>query len=166
MLGAEKVYCLIYTKLYKGCDDDDKKVFILSPYKIKLFVSTLWLPQICAGCAIGLLLDTRNTFMKMQLDSLEKKSLFRALMRFNRFMFVSILGDIGKLLWNNNWISFLDTMLQMSVLGASGRGLRLPTRIKAMHIDPLQHQEKIQEYSENKQGEKYPKFCINTKWDI
>ncbi|EDV19161.1 uncharacterized protein TRIADDRAFT_34034 [Trichoplax adhaerens] len=45
-------------------------------------------------------------------------------------------GLAGKLLWNGNWVSFIDTMLQMSVLGLSGRGLRLPTRIRYIRIDP------------------------------
>lgn len=47
-----------------------------------------------------------------------------------------ITGDTGELLWNGNWVSYIDTMLQMSILGVSDGCLRLPTRITAMSVDP------------------------------
>lgn len=39
-------------------------------------------------------------------------------------------------------MSFLDTMLQLSLLGSTERTLRLPTRIAAVHIDPAVHRQK------------------------
>ena len=42
-------------------------------------------------------------------------------------------------------MSFLDTMLQLSVLGLPGRRLRLPTRIRSLRIDPSIHLEKTKE---------------------
>ena len=61
-------------------------------------------------------------------------------------------GDSGKLLWTENWVTFLDTMLQMIVVGLSGRSLRLPTRIRSVCIDPAVHLEKISEYTDGKKG--------------
>lgn len=55
------------------------------------------------------------------------------------FFFYYLTGKYGELIWNNNWISFLDTMLQMSILRLSGNGLRLPTRIKSITVNPLFH---------------------------
>ncbi|XP_060027688.1 fatty acid synthase [Erinaceus europaeus] len=52
-------------------------------------------------------------------------------------------GTAGQLLWKNNWVTFLDTMLQISVLSMDQRSLRLPTRIGAVHIDPTIHQQKV-----------------------
>ncbi|XP_028912877.2 LOW QUALITY PROTEIN: fatty acid synthase [Ornithorhynchus anatinus] len=57
-------------------------------------------------------------------------------------------GKVGKLLWNENWVTFLDTMLQISILGVSQRSLRLPTRISSVYIDPATHQAKVQPYQE------------------
>ena len=57
-----------------------------------------------------------------------------------------VVGDDGHLLWNGNWISYLDTMLQIQVLSLPGRGLRLPTRIKALRIDPTLHHDKVGEF--------------------
>ncbi|XP_062589750.1 fatty acid synthase-like [Saccostrea cucullata] len=49
-------------------------------------------------------------------------------------------GKYGELIWNNNWVSFLDTMLQISILHLSGNGLCLPTRIKSISINPSLHE--------------------------
>ncbi|XP_071781118.1 fatty acid synthase [Centroberyx gerrardi] len=61
-------------------------------------------------------------------------------------------GDSGKLQWSGNWVTFLDTMLQMIVVGLSGRSLRLPTRIRSVCVDPALHLEKVSEYAEGKQA--------------
>ncbi|XP_020494498.2 fatty acid synthase [Labrus bergylta] len=61
-------------------------------------------------------------------------------------------GDVGKLQWTGNWVTFLDTMLQMIVVGLSGRSLRLPTRIRSVCIDPAVHQEKVSEYIDGKKA--------------
>lgn len=48
-------------------------------------------------------------------------------------------GIEGKLKWENNWISYLDTMLQFSILGMSTRNLYLPTRLQYIKINPDVH---------------------------
>ena len=58
---------------------------------------------------------------------------------------VCILGTKGELRWTGEWVSFLDTMLQLSVLGLPGRRLRLPTRVRSLLIDPSIHLEKVKE---------------------
>lgn len=61
-------------------------------------------------------------------------------------------GDSGKLEWTGNWVTFLDTMLQMIVVGLPGGSLRLPTRIRSVCIDPAVHLKKVLEYNEGKQA--------------
>lgn len=61
-------------------------------------------------------------------------------------------GDRGKLEWTGNWVTFLDTMLQMIVLGLPGGGLRLPTRIRSVYVHPAAHLEKVSEHAEGKQA--------------
>ncbi|KAM4664019.1 fatty acid synthase [Discoglossus pictus] len=58
-------------------------------------------------------------------------------------------GHGGKLQWSGNWVTFLDAMLQMMVLGLRGRSLRLPTRILSVSIDPTVHEEQAVEHTEN-----------------
>ena len=48
-------------------------------------------------------------------------------------------GCIGELEWNENWISFIDTMLQFSILGQNTRELYLPTRLQKAIINPKVH---------------------------
>lgn len=52
-------------------------------------------------------------------------------------------GDQGTLQWTGNWVTFLDTMLQMLVVGLPGRSLRLPTRIRSVCVDPVVHLQKV-----------------------
>lgn len=48
-------------------------------------------------------------------------------------------GSRGELAWIDNWISYLDTMLQIWILCTGEHCLRLPTRIAAVSIDPKAH---------------------------
>uniref|UniRef100_A0A4W6CE03 Coiled-coil domain containing 57 n=1 Tax=Lates calcarifer TaxID=8187 RepID=A0A4W6CE03_LATCA len=61
-------------------------------------------------------------------------------------------NNSGKLQWTGNWVTFLDTMLQMIVVALSGRSLRLPTRIRSVCIDPAVHLEKICKYTDGKEA--------------
>lgn len=49
------------------------------------------------------------------------------------------LGEKGDLLWNNNWVTFLDTMMQMLLISQPGLGFSLPTGVVSLKIDPEQH---------------------------
>ncbi|TKS90319.1 Fatty acid synthase [Collichthys lucidus] len=71
-------------------------------------------------------------------------------------------GDTGTLQWTGSWITFLDTMLQMVVVGLSGRSLRLPTRIRSVCIDPAAHLEKVYTHSNGKQAiEVHLNHCLD-----
>ncbi|KAH3871939.1 hypothetical protein DPMN_035154, partial [Dreissena polymorpha] len=48
-------------------------------------------------------------------------------------------GTQGQLLWTGDWVSFMDTMLQMCILARPGQGLCLPTRIRSLSVDPVLH---------------------------
>lgn len=61
-------------------------------------------------------------------------------------------GNAGQLLWKDNWVTFLDAMLQLSILGAAQRSLRLPTRITSLHIDPATHRRKVYSLKGQAQG--------------
>lgn len=63
---------------------------------------------------------------------------------FQGILEASLEGSTGQLLWKDNWVTFLDTMLQMSILDSEQRGLRLPTRITSIHIDPATHRQNVQ----------------------
>ncbi|XP_043251796.1 fatty acid synthase isoform X1 [Colletes gigas] len=57
-------------------------------------------------------------------------------------------GGIGKLLWSN-WIPFIDTMLQFSILEKDMRALYLPTRMQYAAINPTVHLEYVKNLKED-----------------
>ncbi|KAL0271260.1 UNVERIFIED_CONTAM: hypothetical protein PYX00_008407 [Menopon gallinae] len=57
-------------------------------------------------------------------------------------------GVTGTLEWEDNYISFMDTMLQFSILGLSTRELYLPTRLQRAVINPLKHKAITDELTE------------------
>uniref|UniRef100_A0A224X4N0 Fatty acid synthase n=1 Tax=Panstrongylus lignarius TaxID=156445 RepID=A0A224X4N0_9HEMI len=58
---------------------------------------------------------------------------------FNGIMGSDNCGAVGELEWSENWVSFMDTMLQFSLIQKNARGLYLPTRLQRVLIDPVHH---------------------------
>jgi fatty acid synthase, animal type len=48
-------------------------------------------------------------------------------------------GVIGTLEWCENWVSFMDTLLQVEILQLDSRSLYVPTAIEKLTIDPKRH---------------------------
>jgi hypothetical protein len=48
-------------------------------------------------------------------------------------------GLIGKIRWSNNWVTFMDSMLQAWLFVDDTRSLFVPTEIKKLTIDIRQH---------------------------
>mgnify|MGYP000564923701 FL=1 len=61
-------------------------------------------------------------------------------------------GIYGHLKWTGDWVSYIDTMLQMSILARPGGGLCLPTRIKSLQVDPIVHTQKVKDIDNEVQG--------------
>lgn len=53
-------------------------------------------------------------------------------------------------------MTFLDTMLQVFLLGDSQQSLRLPTRVTSIHIDPATHLQKVYTLEGENQGSSDP----------
>ncbi|XP_073462807.1 fatty acid synthase [Aquarana catesbeiana] len=83
------------------------------------------------------LLSDKDVYKELRLRGYDYGPTFQGIIESNSR------GDRGKLQWTGNWVTFLDTMLQMMVLGIKGRSLRLPTRILSVHIDPTTHEEHV-----------------------
>lgn len=68
-------------------------------------------------------------------------------------------GIAGKLAWFNEWIPYIDTMLQFNIVNKSSRDLYLPTRLQRVSIDPVAHKQLISELAE---GEGLPVYNYPT----
>ncbi|NWR04682.1 FAS synthase, partial [Paradoxornis webbianus] len=72
-------------------------------------------------------------------------------------------GSVGKVLWNGNWVTFLDTLLHVLILPEPGRSLRLPTRIRSVCIDPVLHREHVCQYKDNMEAlEVFVDRCLDS----
>lgn len=80
-------------------------------------------------------LKTNEIYRDFNLRGYEYSGLFRGINQIN------IDGTYGDLKWNNDWVSYLDTMLQVHLIPS--QGLQLPTRIDSLRIDPKIHLESI-----------------------
>lgn len=78
-------------------------------------------------------LTTSDIYKELRLRGYDYEGIFRGIKSSDNF------GHSGKLNWDNNWISFIDTMLQFSILGQNTRELYLPTRLHKAIINPKLH---------------------------
>lgn len=86
----------------------------------------------------GKLLNTNDVYKELRLRGYDYGGIFRGVVESDTKALT------GKLNWETNWISFMDTMLQFSILGKDLRELYLPTRIERTVINPLKHLEIIE----------------------
>ncbi|KAI4493375.1 hypothetical protein M0802_009435 [Mischocyttarus mexicanus] len=78
-------------------------------------------------------LDTKDIYKDLGLRGYDYSGIFQGIkISDNR-------GINGQLSWNNDWISFLDTILQFSILGKNVKELYIPTRIQHISINPIAH---------------------------
>lgn len=71
----------------------------------------------------------------------------------------SITGKNGHIAWTNNWVTFMDNMLQVLILGQNTKSLFVPTRIRKVVIDPRSHIKHIEDLS-NGEKRKYIQYYI------
>ncbi|CAG9818816.1 unnamed protein product [Phaedon cochleariae] len=109
---------------------------------------TLNLPKLNSKSEKDVLnLTTADVYKELRLRGYDYEGIFRGISESDNH------GINGKLKWENNWISFIDTMLQFSILGQNTRELYLPTRLQRAFINPKEHLHAIQQLTE---GEDIP----------
>ncbi|GBM44573.1 Fatty acid synthase [Araneus ventricosus] len=81
----------------------------------------------------SLSLNQNDIYKELKLRGYDYGPTFQGLYR------VDLEGNKGLLKWTGEWVVFLDTMLQVSILGSSKRAFCLPTRIQNVKINPILH---------------------------
>ncbi|XP_015113123.1 fatty acid synthase [Diachasma alloeum] len=101
-------------------------------------------------------LDTNDLYKDLRIRGYQYSGLFRAIKS------ATLDGTRGTIRWNNNWVTFMDNMLQMMLLGLDTRSLVVATRIQKLVIDTREHSQQIQSMSRDK-----PEFTVfvNRKHD-
>ncbi|CAH0713521.1 unnamed protein product, partial [Brenthis ino] len=80
---------------------------------------------------------TKDFYKELRLRGYQYSGLFRGVIGCN------VEGTRGRLAWVNNWVTFMDCMLQMKIIGQDTRGLFVPTRIERLSIDAGIHYDAI-----------------------
>ncbi|KAF5278088.1 hypothetical protein FQR65_LT03604 [Abscondita terminalis] len=88
-------------------------------------------------------LTTGDIYKELRLRGYDYQGIFKGITSSDNF------GIGGKLQWNNDWISYIDTMLQFSILGQNTKELYLPTRLQRAVINPKMHTGLIEKLSED-----------------
>ncbi|XP_058792836.1 fatty acid synthase [Phymastichus coffea] len=89
-------------------------------------------------------LKTEDIYKELRLRGYDYSGIFQSIVSSDNF------GNAGKLMWNEDWISYIDTMLQFSILGKNTRDLYLPTRLQQVIINPIVHKELIEKAGEGR----------------
>uniref|UniRef100_A0A8C1G0U1 Fatty acid synthase n=1 Tax=Cyprinus carpio TaxID=7962 RepID=A0A8C1G0U1_CYPCA len=122
------------------------KVSVLEDAGLDAFHAELNKPMAVDKEDSKLLLKAGDIYKELRLRGYDYGKTFQGILESNNA------GDYGKLHWTGNWVTFLDTMLQMIVVGLSGRSLRLPTRIRSVCVDPRLHEERVNEYADDQKA--------------
>ncbi|XP_025783452.1 fatty acid synthase [Puma concolor] len=101
-------------------------------------------------------LSQRDVYKELRLRGYDYGPHFQGILEAN------LEGNAGRLLWKNNWVTFLDAMLQTSILGLAQCGLRLPTRITSVRIDPATHQRRVYSQGEAQAVNVLVNSCLNS----
>lgn len=79
------------------------------------------------------LLSSNDFYKELRLRGYHYSGLFRSVLESSHD------GNYGKVKWAENWIAFLDCLLQIQIVGNDTRSLFLPTSIQKLSINPQCH---------------------------
>ncbi|KAH8306772.1 hypothetical protein KR044_013278 [Drosophila immigrans] len=99
------------------------------------------LPEL-PGSAGVIKLYAKDVYKELRLRGYDYSGLFQGIVS------TDVQAVAGQLLWSDNWISFMDTMLQFRILNNDFRDLYVPTGIERMLIDPLKHLELMKHHQQ------------------
>jgi len=82
-------------------------------------------------------MKTKDIYKELKLRGYQYSGVFRGLKS------ASSMGRQGHITWAQNWVTFMDCMLQIKILGMDTNGLYVPTGIQKLVIDPKLHAQYI-----------------------
>ncbi|XP_039311877.1 fatty acid synthase-like isoform X2 [Solenopsis invicta] len=88
-------------------------------------------------------LNAKDIYKELRLRGYEYRDIFQGIKSCDNY------GVAGQLYWFNQWIPYIDTMLQFSIMSTSHRVMYLPTRLQYAAINPILHKRLVEELPEN-----------------
>lgn len=105
-------------------------------------------PEMLPDAEEKLVLTRKDIYKELRLRGYEYNGLFRGLNS------ASLNGTEGRIEWANNWVSFLDNMLQLAILGNKTRGMYVSAGIQKLVIDTKAHLDQMRVLSDGGKGKK------------
>lgn len=100
-------------------------------------------------------MTTKDVYKELKLRGYHYTGLFRGIKT------CSVTGKEASINWSNNYVAFMDNMLQLSLISTDTRGLYVPTGIKRIVIDVKHHMNELRKMGEEKCKKKIVKVCNN-----
>ncbi|XP_039302621.1 fatty acid synthase [Solenopsis invicta] len=88
-------------------------------------------------------LKAKDIYKELRLRGCEYRDTFQGIKYSDNY------SVVGELYWFNQWIPYVDTMLQFSIMSSRHRLLYLPTRLQYAAINPVLHKRLVKELPEN-----------------
>lgn len=84
------------------------------------------------------IMKSKDIYKELKLRGYQYSGAFRGITS------ASSMGEQGHITWAQNWVTFLDCMLQLQILGLDTNSLYIPTGIQKLVIDSKLHAQYIQ----------------------
>lgn len=88
-------------------------------------------------------LNTKDVYKELRLRGYEYRDIFQGIKSCDNY------GIVGELYWFNQWIPYIDTMLQLSIVSSSHKLMYLPSRLQYAAINPVLHKRLVEELPED-----------------
>lgn len=94
-------------------------------------------------------MSARDIYKELKLRGYQYSGWFRGLNS------ASVSGNKGHVAWTGNWVTFMDIMLQMQIIGYDTRELYVPTSIQKLVINPVLHTWKLRNLTTEQDKRRY-----------
>ncbi|XP_011878072.1 PREDICTED: fatty acid synthase [Vollenhovia emeryi] len=102
-------------------------------------------------------MNTKDIYKELRLRGYQYSGSFCSLKS------ASISGKKGHITWAGNWVTFIDNMLQIMMLGMDTKSLYVPTKIQKIVIDTKLHQQEGQNL--NSEDKQFP-VHVYKEWEV
>lgn len=88
-------------------------------------------------------LNTKDIYKELRLRGYEYRDTFQGIKSSDNY------GIAGELYWFDQWIPYIDNMLQFSILSINNKLMYLPSRLQYAAIDPVLHKQLVEQLPES-----------------
>ncbi|EZA60541.1 hypothetical protein DMN91_010029 [Ooceraea biroi] len=83
-------------------------------------------------------LNTKDVYKELKLRGYEYHGIFQGINSCDNY------ATAGELRWSNEWVSYMDTMLQFSILARKHKLMYIPSRLQYCAINPVLHKQFVE----------------------